>query len=212
MLLTKKYKHCIWDWNGTLFDDVNLCLDLINELLKEYQLGSITLEHYREVFGFPVKEYYRRVGFDFSRVPFETVAIQFIDAYNSRRYEAGLFTGTHSILSQLMTHNLSHSVLSAYRHAELEATIQRLGIADCFGYISGISDQFAAGKVDNGKALIEKIPYTREEVVLIGDTDHDFEVAQAIGIDCILVAHGHHSRGRLALCRVPVVENLHDLV
>lgn len=49
----KNIKHIIWDWNGTLFDDVDICVDNINWLLKKYNLPEITKEKYREIFTFP---------------------------------------------------------------------------------------------------------------------------------------------------------------
>ncbi len=213
MVISKKcgYKHIIWDWNGTLFDDIQLSLELINSLLSRYMLPAVTLSRYKDVFGFPVKEYYRKVGFDFDAVAFEKVAVEFIDAYNRRRYEAGLYLGAHEILNKLSEKGVVHSVLSAYRQKELEETINRLGIGNCFERISGISDQFAASKIKNGQLLIEKIAHSKKEIVMIGDTCHDFEVARAMGVDCILVSHGHYSTRRLKKCGVPVIGSLNEL-
>ena len=53
----KNYQHIIWDWNGTLLNDVKLCADIMNNLLKTRSLPTITLEKYREIFTFPVKDY-----------------------------------------------------------------------------------------------------------------------------------------------------------
>ncbi|MFP4417938.1 MAG: HAD family hydrolase [Chitinispirillaceae bacterium] len=211
MSLLHKYRHIIWDWNGTLFDDVDLCLELINTLLSRHGLKSITLERYRDVFGFPVRRYYQNIGFDFRRVSFERVAVEFIDAYNSRRFEAGLYKGAAETLRGLCNLGVSHSVLSAYRHADLETTIRRLGIGGYFETISGISDQFAASKKENGALLIKKLTYTPEEILLVGDTGHDFEVARMIGVDCILISHGHSSLNRLKRCGVPVVDALNKI-
>jgi phosphoglycolate phosphatase len=47
---------------------------------------------------------------------------------------------------------------------------------------------------------------------MVGDTLHDFEVAQHAGIQCILVASGHQSRQRLEKSRAPVVGSLCELV
>ena len=59
-----KYKHIIWDWNGTLLDDTWLCVEGINNSLKKRSLQTITKEIYRKVFSFPVEDYYKRLGFD----------------------------------------------------------------------------------------------------------------------------------------------------
>ncbi len=61
----------VWDWNGTLLNDVDLCFSCINRLLVSHDLKPLdTLSQYREVFTFPIEDYYKRVGFDFDKIPF----------------------------------------------------------------------------------------------------------------------------------------------
>ncbi|MDR3625646.1 MAG: HAD hydrolase-like protein [Ignavibacteriaceae bacterium] len=58
---------------------------------------------------------------------------------------------------------------------------------------------------------MKKIGNSKEEVLLIGDTVHDFEVAQEIGADCLLIADGHQSHKKLSACGVPVLDNINKL-
>ena len=62
-----KYKHVIWDWNGTLVDDTWLFVDIMNGVLKDRNLQGITLDDYRNVFDFPVEDYYTKLGFNFQK-------------------------------------------------------------------------------------------------------------------------------------------------
>ena len=73
----KKYRHIAWDWNGTLMDDVWLSLHIINALLVRRGIATIDVERYREVFGFPLRDYCRRLGFDLERDPFEVLSDEF---------------------------------------------------------------------------------------------------------------------------------------
>ena len=52
-----RYKNVVWDWNGTLLDDVKISVDTINVMLERKHLGKLTVEEYRSIFGFPVKPY-----------------------------------------------------------------------------------------------------------------------------------------------------------
>ncbi len=61
----EKVKQLIWDWNGTLLDDVRMCVNVMNVLLDKYALPELTCEKYKQVFDFPVKDYYANLGFDF---------------------------------------------------------------------------------------------------------------------------------------------------
>ena len=60
----------IWDWNGTLVDDAPVFINIMNFFLSQRNLPLITLEDYRRSFVFPVKNYYKNLGFDFSKESF----------------------------------------------------------------------------------------------------------------------------------------------
>ncbi len=73
----------IWDWNGTLLNDIELCVQTINDMLQKRNLRKLTADEYKDVFSFPVKDYYQKIGFDFNAEPFEIPAREFIDNYNT---------------------------------------------------------------------------------------------------------------------------------
>jgi phosphoglycolate phosphatase len=75
----KQLKSIIWDWNGTLLNDLDFCISTINILLKKRELPLLNHYSYKEVFSFPVKDYYQAVGFDFSKEDFAIPAQEFID-------------------------------------------------------------------------------------------------------------------------------------
>ena len=95
------FKHVIWDWNGTLVDDTWLFVDIMNGVLKNRNLPPITLQDYRDVFDFPVKDYYTKLGFNFDEEPFESSGLDFIKIYDRRKFEPKLFEDTLSTLNRL---------------------------------------------------------------------------------------------------------------
>ena len=116
---TKKYSHIIWDWNGTLLNDAWLCVDVMNGLLEEYDLPVSTLERYRAIFDFPVKDYYEKLGFDFSKDPFEKVGMEFMIRYNQRQKETGLHKEVLDVLEFIHRKGYRQSILSAREQNEL---------------------------------------------------------------------------------------------
>ncbi len=207
----KRYKHIIWDWNGTLFNDVELCHNIINNLLKRNELEEISLSRYKEIFDFPVKEYYKKAGLDFNKTSFEILGKEFIDEYEERKFESSIFDEVKSMLQTVTKLGLTQSLLSAYHYDSLVKIINHFGISNYFIGLNGLDNIYAAGKVDLGRKWINELRFNKEEIILIGDTIHDFEVAGEIGIDCILIASGHQSRKRLLKCGVPVLDNLYLL-
>ncbi|OFZ18486.1 MAG: hypothetical protein A2X94_00645 [Bdellovibrionales bacterium GWB1_55_8] len=201
------YSHLIWDWNGTLLDDAGLCTEVIGEVLSEYSLDPISLEHYREVFSFPVIEYYKKLGFDFEKVPFETVGDRFITRYSERVTAARLFDGVPEMLDALQNRGTRQWILSAASQWDLDQVTSHFGIRGHFTEICGIENQYAASKVERGRDLMKRAGFPREQTLLIGDTNHDLEVAKELGISALLVADGHQSYGRLSLLHERVLKS-----
>src|SRR4051794_8535227 len=106
-------KHLIWDWNGTLLDDLGLSFQAVSVQLLEHGLPALTLERYREVFRFPVREYYRELGFDFERISFEKLSAHFMELHGKGVGDCALFQGTAELLHELKRDGIELSVLSA---------------------------------------------------------------------------------------------------
>jgi phosphoglycolate phosphatase len=207
----KKYRHLIWDWNGTLLDDAWLCREIMNQQLNRRGLPVLSAERYEEIFDFPVEKYYRAVGFDWSCETFQEAGTEFIQKYEQRKQECGLQPGGKILLADLAAGGWSQAVLSAYSHHTLEEFLGHFGVRQHFRSVAGSRDHYAVGKVGHGLKMLEELHVSPRETLLIGDTTHDAEVARAMGVDCVLVPCGHNSRTRLAGCGVPVVENLSAL-
>ena len=76
----------LWDWNGTLLDDVDLCVDALNRLLAGFGYPQrYDHERYRAIFGFPIEEYYVRAGFDFTKHSFAELAEKYMEDYVPRQ-------------------------------------------------------------------------------------------------------------------------------
>lgn len=206
-----EYKHIIWDWNGTLFDDAWLCVEIINQMLHKRRIHSITPERYQETFGFPLIDYYRDLGFDFSIEPFTTISTEFILEYERRRLECGLRPGALHTLRSNLQRGVTQSILSASKQDYLEEAVDQFRIRSLFSAINGLDNHHALGKVEIGQRWASEVGLDPGEVLLIGDTVHDYEVAKALDIDCCLIYSGHQDPERLAACGVKVIDSFSDL-
>ena len=207
----KRYTHILWDWNGTLLDDAWLCVEVMNGMLAKRNLQPLTLDRYRDIFSFPVRDYYLMLGFDFEKEPFEIVGMDFMNLYNERQNECMLHPETKEVLKKIAGTGVKQSVLSAREENELRTEIKNSGIASFFEKIYGLDDHYAHGKTDVGVKLIADLGLPAEELLFIGDTLHDAEVAKELKIDCILIPEGHHSLNRLSASGFPVIGSLKEL-
>lgn len=211
--MSNRYQHIIWDWNGTLLNDAWLCIEVLNAILSKRDRPAISEAVYRANFGFPVIHFYEYLGFDFEKDSFELVSREFIDGYESRWLsECILHPETDHILNSLKAKGVTHSVLSAAEQGALEQGIHHYALAPHFDRLVGADNIYAKGKVARGHELIQHLDKALSDTVLVGDTLHDYEVAEAIGTDCILLAHGHHSADRLAETGAPIAHNHRELL
>lgn len=202
-------KYVIFDFNGTLVDDIDLCITSLNILVKKYlDRDVVTKKEYRDVFGFPVIDYYKRVGFDFDKLDWYEVGREFQDYYKEHIDEPKLFEGVIEVLEANRKKGLRNIVLSASRTDILIEHLKKLGIYYYFDEILGITDIYADSKIHIARDFIrDKNP---GDYIYLGDSEHDFEVAEAMGVKCILVSYGHVSRERLEKCGVRVIDDIKE--
>ena len=150
------FKTLIWDWNGTLLDDIHLCINSINKLLEKRGLETINTKKYREVFSFPVKDYYQNIGFDFSKEDFSIPAHEFIDLYNSNVHLCSLHKNSIKVLEHFKSKGIKQFVLSAMKQDMLEQTLNHQNIIQYFKAVQGLDDHYANSKIKQGENLIEK--------------------------------------------------------
>lgn len=205
------YKIIIWDWNGTLLDDVKLCVDLINILLKDRNLPLLSIERYKNIFDFPVIKYYKVLGFDFSKESFEIPATQFTDLYHSKQNTTELFPDTVETLSFIKHSGYRQYILSAMEDNNLKKMINNTGIDKYLDGIFGTKDDFAKEKTSIGKQMIKDLNLNILDCVMIGDTLYDAEVAEYCGFNCILYSGGHVSKERLKSKNLQVIDKISDL-
>jgi phosphoglycolate phosphatase len=203
-----RYKHIIWDWNGTLLNDAWMAVKVMNETLKKREMPPIDVEQYRKIFGFPVIDYYRRLGFDFVEESFEKVGTEFIEGYEDHKYDVALHEGVEGVLQKLSQEGITHSILSAYMQNTLDELVEHFGLTHMFVGIVGLDNHYAHSKVDNGIRWMEKLDMERKDILFVGDTVHDHEVAEAIGVDCALISGGHQTREALVATGAVVLESV----
>jgi len=201
-------EHIVWDWNGTLLDDAHICVQSLNTILRKRKMPTIDVQEYREQFSFPVREYYERLGFSFDREDWHELAVEFHQAYNSLAKQARLRPHVHDTLALLKESGYSLAVLSASETSVLTSMMANLNVNGYFTVIQGLSNLYANSKIDLGRTLAQEFRFAPGRTLIVGDTDHDFEVARELGWHCLLVCGGHQTEARLKACGCPVLPDL----
>lgn len=202
----------IWDFNGTLIDDVDLTVRSVNVQLERRGLRQITVDLLRQVFRFPVEDYYRRIGLDPTAESMSELSAEFHEEYMRGLPECPLHAGVGDALERFKTQGARQFVLSAMGEEMLRLAIEHLGVGGYFAAIYGLSDLEGDSKISRGRDLMNDYGIVPETTLLIGDTDHDAEVAEALGISVILIAQGYQSQARLLRMSCPVHASVQAMV
>lgn len=209
MMQTNKIKHVVWDWNGTLLDDVEISLQSINYLLQQEGVPELnSLEAYRKVFQFPIVEYYEKVGFDFSKTPFFSLADAYVAYYQPRSTQCELQKGAIACLQQLRAKGVHQYIISASNQEYLLKQVSQFSISDYFEDIIGLDDIHAYSKMELAQHFLTSRNIFGSSTLFIGDSVHDAQVADAASSSCVLIANGHEHRQKLLNTNQEVLDNL----
>ena len=197
--MTLNHTHLIWDFNGTILQDVDLGIRCTNTMLSARNLAVIpSVEAYREVFGFPIDEYYRRMGFDFEKEDYDTVlAPEWVAMYLEGEPTCPMMEGAAEAIAAVKAMGIPQVLLSATEIDMLTGQLERLGIRGEFREVIGLDNIHARSKKAQALAWKERNPDAH---------------AAAVGGDCVLFCGRHQSRARLEERGYPVIADIREIV
>lgn len=201
-----RFKYIFFDFNGTILDDVDLCLNLLNEMLESKNLAKVSKERYLEIFTFPVIDYYKKAGFTFDGYSFEELASYFIKKYQPASLKCQIYDGLLDLLEYLKEQGYNLIVLSASRIDNLKEQLDYLNLTSYFKDILGTSDIYAKTKLGVLLDYLNSNKIDPSTCLFIGDTLHDYEIAKKVNSVSYLVDFGHQSKQRL----LEVTDNVFD--
>lgn len=202
-------KHIIWDWNGTLLDDLDVSMEALNYVLEKENLPLVLdKEEYRKYFQFPVIEYYKKVGFDFNKTPFSVLAKQYMDYYQPNSLSCSLHKNVEETLQKVRSKDVSQYLLSASNLDFLHEQLAEYDIKKYFLDIKGLDNIHAHSKAELAKCFVEESGFNPDEVLFVGDSVHDSEVAKYANCHCLLIANGHEHKSKLLNTDSYVVDNM----
>ena len=191
--------YILWDWNGTLLDDTEAALATLNEMITVRGGQPIGMEFYRDHFAFPVRPFYDKIGIvAHNEDEWNGIAHEYHEVYGRQPKKLNPLAVT--ALEMAKEAGCRQSIVSALRQDLLEADMARNGVTKYFERICGSDNLDGASKLERARVLLRTLSDTvpsDTHFVLIGDALHDKEVADALGIDCILCAQGSHAAWRL---------------
>lgn len=200
----------VWDWNGTLLDDLDAAVSALNRMLADRGCAPTTRDYYRAHFGFPVRPFYAELGVDLKKWDWGLICTDFHRFF----MEAGtqkIRDGAREALEKARAAGFRQGIVSAHRQDWLRRDVAAAGIDGYFDFVAGTDNLDGASKLERARQLFAE---DRSDAprIFIGDTLHDAEVAADVGGQCVLVSCGHQTRERLMRTGRPIASNLQEAV
>ena len=129
-----------------------------------------------------------------------------------RCHELQLHQGATDVLEYLKNLDVPQSLLSASSQVMLNQILINHDLNDYFTTILGTDNHYAYGKETLTIEWIKKLEHDPKEVLFIGDTIHDKDIADKVGSKCLLISKGHVSKERLIKTGAPVFENIISII
>ncbi|WP_067180948.1 HAD family hydrolase [Microtetraspora niveoalba] len=201
--------HIVWDWNGTLFHDIDAVVGATNEVFRPYGIGPYDPDGFRAVYTRPIwVAYERMLGRSLHDGEWERLDEGFHDHYHRLMLACGLAGDALASLREWEAAGRTQSLLSMWHHERLVTKIDEMGITRHFNRVDGLRGGSGGHKAEHMAAHILALGLDPGKVVVIGDSVDDAHAAQHVGARAILYTGGMSSRAELESVGVPVVDAL----
>jgi phosphoglycolate phosphatase-like HAD superfamily hydrolase len=201
-------KHIVWDWNGTLFHDIDAVVGATNEVFKPYALPPITADGFRAVYTRPIwVAYERMLGRPLAEGEWQLLDDGFHEHYYRLAEVCELAADAALVLAGWPG---TQSLCSMAPHAHLVPKVDSFGISGHFTRIDGLRGMTGGEKAAHMAAHIAALGVAPGEVLVIGDSVDDGIAAKHVGARAVLYTGGMTTRAELESTGLPVVDTLAD--
>lgn len=200
----------IWDFNGTLLDDMDAALASVNDMLSRRGGAPMDRARYYSLVETPIIRFYQRVD-QLKDVPFDIITQEFNAGYEKHAELIRLADGAAQLLADFHGKGIRQVIVSAFEQSHIEKWLAAFSVTGYFEAVLGAGDMLAESKVARARAWADRSGVNRHNAVFVGDTTHDWETARAMDVPCVLVSYGHQARRDLEACGVPVIDRLAEL-
>jgi len=207
--------HLIWDWNGTLFDDLHIVVDAVNASLRAIGASiQIDEDGYRDHYRRPVRGFYDdMLPQPVSDAEWATINTRFHNVYLELLPGAGPAADAHDAVASARSRGATQSILSMWTHEQLVPTVSGYGLDVAMVAVRGADAAEGDSKVELLRHHLDELALGHDHrVVLIGDTFDDATAAHEVGAGAVFYDGGSHHRHQLDATGVPVADSLVEAI
>ncbi|MFF2041805.1 HAD family hydrolase [Kitasatospora sp. NPDC058170] len=203
----------VWDWNGTVRDDLADHVAALNATLPALGGRPVSADTYRAKHRVPIRAFYDELlGRTITDAEWQSNDSAFLTVLDARPVR--LRTGVRQLMMRLRARGIGQSLLSLAPHDRLEREVHHVGIGALMDRVDGRHGPSVTSKAPALAAHLRALGPGVDPagVVVIGDSCDDAAAARAVGAVPVLHTGGLHSAERLAADGAPLVDTLEEAV
>lgn len=201
--------HVVWDWNGTLLDDLGVVVAAVNASLAEFGAPPIDADGYRDHYTRPVHLFYEALfGRQVTDREWRQIDATFHRVYREGLADARLADDAMAALHAVAGGPTRQSLLSMWWHDELVPFVAGFGVDRYMERIDGNRRGAGETKAPHLAEHLAALGARPPDVVMVGDALDDANAAAEVGVRCVLYDGGAHHRSELEAAGVPVADTL----
>ncbi len=201
LLTLQQYDHWIFDWSGTLVDDLTMVLDATNYVLHHYGKEPMEREEFKNRFRLPYEGFYQELLPDVSLEELEDHFRAGFAASEASGVSSPLLPHAREFLEFLKQHGKRMFILSSMDALAFDAHSRELGVHSYFeACYAGVLD-----KRDQIEVLLKTHGLDPKRTVFLGDMCHDVETARHGGVTSVALLTGYQNEAQLSVANPDVI-------
>ena len=186
------FKNLLFDWSGTLCDDLALTLEATNYVLSQYDLPPLTREQFRDEFQLPYPDYY---AWKTPGAKLTDLEKYYRHAFDNAVTQVTIIPHARAFLDFCRSRGIRCFILTSMDPRAFDEQARYLGLKDYFEHIhSGVRN-----KEEYIYTLLRQHNLNPADTAFIGDMQHDINAAHCAGIIGIGVLTGYNNAAQLSV-------------
>ena len=195
-----KYRLIVFDWDGTIIDSAATIAECIRESARDMGLPVPTMAQASHVIGLGLHDSLRMAVPELPSEQYPQFVANYRRHFLAREDAMALFTGMEELLTELKKRRLL-AIATGKSRRGLDRALAATGVGPLFAASRCADETNPKPHPAMLNELIEELEVAREGVLMIGDTSHDLEMANAAEVDSVAVTYGAHPEEGLRACK-----------
>ncbi|MBL4711831.1 MAG: HAD-IA family hydrolase [Gammaproteobacteria bacterium] len=193
----KTFPLLVFDWDGTLVDSIDRIVTSLQFASKQTINSIVSEQQAKNVIGLGLIEAIEKLHPELNNRQHANKINDIADAYRQHylydnTVPAPLFPGVTQLLSELHNMGYTLAISTGKSRAGLQQSINEHGVANFFATTRCAGENKSKPHPEMLLEILQELHFSASQALMIGDSEHDLQMAINANVKSIGVTHGVH--------------------